>query len=201
MSGPDWLSDFLSAGPDYPAERRAMAEMQALLLKAGIGGGLPLGHAQDMAALAPLLMSDPQLLAMATAALEGPHHAVRTEGTAQHLVIEQARIAMAGPVLVDALICGADRVVLHDLDWPMLLWPVLAHAQKVFGAYFQIDKPGKHTLMITPSETDRMEPFGPAQPVPLIPLERLTALAAKTYVPATEASRLSGAGAGLRDND
>lgn len=201
MTKPAWVQDFLAAGPDYAAERRSVAEMQALLLKAGIGSGLPLGHAQDMAGLAPLLMSDPQLVAMAAAALEGPHLRSRTEGTADHLVIEQARIAMAGPVAVDALVCGASRVVLHDLDWPMLLWPVLAHAQRVYGKVFKIDQPGRGTLLITPGDGDTLEPFGPPQPVPVVPLQKLEALAAKTYVPATEASRISGAGAGLQDND
>ena len=68
-----WIDAFLDDGPDYPAERRSVAEVQALLLKAGLGAKLPLGHAQDVSGMAALLMSDPKLFAMAAAALEGPH--------------------------------------------------------------------------------------------------------------------------------
>lgn len=201
MSGRDWFDAFVAKGPEYTALRHSDAELQALLLKAALGGGVPLGHAQDMSALAGLLASDPHLLAMAAAALEGPHFRTKLEGTADHVVIEDARVLMAGPVLIDALVAGADRAVLHQIDWPLLLWPMLAHAREVYGLKVTLDAASRETVTITVGVKDGLDPFGPRQPVPNDVIDRLKSFAAKTYVPATEASRQSGAGAGLTDND
>ncbi len=201
MNGRDWFDWFVSTGPGYAAQRVTVAEMQALLLKAGRGAGLPLGHAQDLSVLAPLLMSDPHLLAMAVAALDGHHHPAVMEGTDEHAVVEAAKVLMAAPVVVDALVTGAKRVVLHDMDWPLLLWPYLVHGQKVYGQCFELIAGNKGTVMISPSQSDTLDPFEPVGPVPDAIIERLSAYAAKTYVPATEASRIAGAGAGLTDND
>ncbi|MEM9583362.1 MAG: hypothetical protein AAGA08_09630 [Pseudomonadota bacterium] len=201
MSGRDWFDRFVADGPGYAAHRVTLAEMQALLLKAGRGAGLPLGHAQDLSALAPLLMSDPQLLAMAVAALDSAHRPARLEGTDEHAVVEAAEVLMAGPVVVDALVAGAKRVVLHNMDWPLLLWPYLAHAQVVYGQCVALTAEGKGTVMITPASRDTLDTFPPPGPVPDVIMQRLNGFAAKTYVPATEASRAAGAGAGLTDND
>ncbi len=201
MSGRDWYDRFAATGPSYEGQRLSVAELRALLLKAGRGSGLPLGHAQDLAGLASLLMSDPQLLAMAAAAIEGHHHSPVVEGTDAHVVIERVEVLMAAPMLVDMLVAGADRVVLHDMDWPLLLWPYLSNAQAVYGQNFNLATGAKGTVIVTPSERDTLDRFGPPQSVPHQIIERLEAFAAKTYVPASEASRQSGAGAGLTDND
>jgi len=156
--------------------------------------GLPLGHAEDLSALAGLLASDPQLLAMAVAALDGPHHPAHVEGTEDHVVLDRARVLMAGPVAIDALLAGADRVIMHRIDWPLLLWPMLARAQEVYGVRFRL-------LSGEMAERQMLDPFGPVQPVPAQVFEALTGWAARTYVPASESSRVAGAGAGLTDND
>jgi len=195
-----WINNFLDGGPDYAADRRSVAEVQTLLLKAGIGAKLPLGHAQDFAGMSALLMSDPKLFAMAAAALEGPHYSVRSEGTVEHMVIDDACIAMAAPAMTDAFVCGAARVVLHDLDWPQLLWPVLVRAEQIYGIGFEISRPDARTVMVS-GALQGLKPLGEPQPVPLEPLAQLEKLAAKTFVPSTAASRQSGAGAGLQDND
>ena len=201
MTGHGWYDAFVAAGPDYPAGRMAVAEMQATLLKAGIGAGLPLGHAEDLCALAPLLMSDPQLLAMAAAALDGPHMAPLVEGTEDHVVIERGSTLMAGPPVVDALVCGATRVIVHNSDWPLLLWPMLAQARAVYGVACEVSSGAKGSVTITAADKDGLDPFGPPQPVPHEVAERLQLFAARTYVPSSAASRASGAGAGLTDND
>lgn len=201
MTGHVWYDRFVAAGPDYPAGRMAVAELQALLLKAGTGAELPLGHAEDLSALAPLLMSDPQLLAMAAAALDGPHTLPRVEGTEDHVVIEQGSTLMVGSAVVDALVCGAKRVILHKSDWPLLLWPILAHASKVYGVRCKVSSGAKDSVTITAADGDGLDPFGAPQPVPRDVADRLRMFAARTYVPSSEASRVAGAGAGLTDND
>ncbi len=201
MTGRIWYDRFVADGPTYDGRRLSVAEVQALLLKAGIGDGLPLGHAQDLSGLAPLLMSDPQLLAMAAAALDGGHHRPGIEGTDDHAVVERSDVLMAAPMVIDALVAGTRRVVMHNLDWPLLLWPFLAHAGQVYDMKFALSNSGKGTVMVTVADEDELEPFGAPQAVPLDVLDRLNGLAAKTYVPASEASRAAGAGAGLTDND
>ncbi len=201
MSGVAWYDRFVADGPDYPAARMSGAELQALLTKAGIGASLPLGHAQDLGALAPLLMSDPQLLAMAAAALGGPHHPPRLEGTEEHVVVENAAVLMAGPMIIDALITGARRVVVHGMDWPLLLWPMLAQARVVYDLTVGVTSGARGSVTIALELHDGLEPIGLPQPVPNAVALRLQEYAARTYVPATEASRVAGAGAGLTDND
>jgi hypothetical protein len=201
MTSRQWVEAFIAQGPDYRAERRSVSEISALVLKAGRGCDLPLGPAEEMAALTPLLMSDPQLLAMCISSLSIRHAPVLVEGSDTHVVIERMRVAMAGPVIVDALVCGADRVIVHDADWPLLLWPILLRAERVWDMAFQIDRPDAKTQMITPAKTSSLHAIGPPQAVPTELIEALGEMAAKTFVPSTAASREAGAGAGLTDND
>lgn len=174
-----WIDDFLSRGPEYAAEDMPVAGVQDLLFRAGVGAGLPSHQAQDMAGMAALLMSDPKLFSMAVAALEGPHLPVKYEGTADHIVIENARIAMAATKMTDAFANGALRVVLHGLDWPQLLWPVLVRAQQVYGFGAEFSRPDAHTVMVSRSKTT-LPPLGDPQAVPTAALTRLHQLAAKT---------------------
>jgi hypothetical protein len=146
MTGHDWFDRFVAAGPGYDGVRMSLAELQALLLKAGIGAGLPLGHAEDFSGL-------------------------------------------------------ADLVILHRIDWPLLLWPMLSRAEQVYGMRFGLVSGAKGSVTVEIAEQAMLDAFGEAQPVPVEILEKLKGLAARTYVPASEASRAAGAGAGLSDND
>ncbi len=201
MTGHDWFDRFVAAGPGYDGVRMSLAELQALLLKAGIGAGLPLGHAEDFSGLADLLASDPQLFAMAVAALDGPHAPAHMEGTDAHVVIGRSCVLMTGPVVIDALLAGATRVILHRIDWPLLLWPMLSRAEQVYGVRFGLVSGAKGSVIVEIAERGMLDGFGDVQPVPVQILEKLKAYAARTYVPASEASRAAGAGAGLSDND
>lgn len=201
MTGHDWFDRFVAAGPGYDGVRMSLAELQALLLKAGIGAGLPLGHAEDFSGLADLLASDPQLFAMAVAALDGPHAPAHMEGTDAHVVIGRSCVLMTGPVVIDALLAGATRVILHRIDWPLLLWPMLSRAEQVYGLRFGLVSGAKGSVIVEIAERGMLDAFGDVQPVPVQILEKLKAYAARTYVPASEASRAAGAGAGLSDND
>lgn len=201
MIGAAWFDSFVAEGPGYDALPMSVAEMQALLLKAGIGAGLPLGHAQDLSGLAAMLMSDPQLLAMAAAALDGKHHRQAIEGTDEHAVVERTQVLMAAPLVIDRLVCGAKRIVLHDMDWPLLMWPYLAQAERVYDLRVALVKGGTGTVIVQASAQSGLDAFGEVQPVPFAVVERLSVKAAKTYVPESAASRSAGAGAGLTDND
>jgi hypothetical protein len=173
-----WVEDFLGGGPDYAAEERSVLDVETLFFHAGVGAGLPLEHAQDFAGMSAQLMCDPQLFAMAVAALEGPHFSVHFEGTVDHAVIDDARIAMAAPVMVGAFVGGASRVVLHGLDWPELLWPILLRAEQVYGIKFEVSRMDAKTVMVSRA-TKGLPPLGERQPTPLEPLTHLELMVRK----------------------
>lgn len=176
------------------------AEAYALLLKAGRGAGLPLGCVEDLAlamAIAPApvweVLSD---------ALHGPFEPSTPDEIDGQLVYETARVALDGPAAIDAAICGQD-VYLGNLDAPLILVMLARVAEDATGQGFEylFDDDGGVLLRlssdpVTPLErpTDRAE-------IPESAWGLMNILAAKTYVPESEASRVSGAGAGLTDND
>ena len=169
-----------------------------MVLKAARGAGLPLGHCEDIAAAAVYLAAtDPARLTCLDAALAGPFDAVAATVKDNEMRCASARAAMAGPAAIDAVRAGVAQVRLCDLDAPRLVLALFgAHRVAVDHAYDGAD------LIVTPARRD-----APAAPlvghvtVPSIVWENLRNLADETYVPASDASRIAGAGAGLNDND
>lgn len=177
-------------------EVRSMAELEALVLRAARGAGLPLGWAEDLADAIRFLAHGPgtdgALRALADcletqagpARIEGQHiqaeHPVAAAVTAFDMVL-----ADLGPVTFDhathpvscALICAA--MVSADRDLALE------------GNALSLSAPAKRPV----------PGVGPVEIASDV-LERLGALAALTYVPETEASRRAGAGSGsASDND
>jgi len=176
-----WVRDFIEAGPDYPAQEMSLADMQTLLLKAAIGADLPHEPAEDLSALAPFLSSDPRLMAMTVGALLSPHPVPLIEGTREHRVIEGPSVLMIGPVLVDLLVSGVARVVMHDVDWPLLIWAYLAQAEKLYDLRFDLVFPSAHGVIASPSDKSGLQNFGSPQAMPVDILFRLEGLAARTH--------------------
>jgi len=127
----------------------------------------------------------------------------------------------AGTLLADrAALLGSTPIVLENLVAPLLLLPFGADAEKTLGlsltlqfkdAAFTSDGAQVSGAEITHSMSDVGIAFGMlnGKPRPLASRvfpsgnvwERLNIFANRTYAPATEASRLKGAGAGTSDND
>ena len=200
MKSADWYRAFCAKGPDYPASYRSINEVETTLMKAAMGAGVPEGVARELASLAPKLMSDPQLLALSVPAIDRLHEPVRIDGTNEHVVLDAPGIVMAAPVISDHLVSGAARVIVHDLDHPKLLWPVLVRIEEVFGLRLSVER-SDETLLVSQVKTSEIAPIGPPQLVPEEIMDKLGDLAARRYVPASEESRQVGAGAGLDDND
>jgi hypothetical protein len=178
--------------------KRSINEISGMVLKAARGAGIPLGHCEDMALAAGYLAAtDPVRLSCVQTALRGDHTVASYTQHDGRVAITAARVAMAGPIAIDALQTECTRVVLHDIDAPrMMLALCAARGVCVTHRYDGAD------LILTCSDG-----LPPAMPVPqavtvsaLLWLY-LTDLAAHLYVPASDASRLAGAGAGLNDND
>lgn len=154
-------------------------EITALVFKAARGGGLPLGHAEDLAAASAHL--DMNTLTRcpcsgdAVAALDIPL-ALDSVAVGQGPITVTAEAAV-----IVAYVAWAEATVARALNW----------TPTPTGAVF-------HDFSAEPPQTH--VPIG-RRCLPDALLDHLNDMAAKTLVPETEASRAGGAGAGLTDND
>lgn len=180
--------------------KRSLTEAEALLLKAARGAGVPAGHTDDFARAGRyLLATDPQAADQLLLALAGPH--VPASLSDDGKTIAPACAVMAGPLALDLMICGASRIVLQDVDAPAVVRAMLALACAERGLLAQAVASGRD-ITLARCVAPAMPVFhGGHVKVPVAVWEGLETLAARTFVPATLASRLAGAGAGLTDND
>lgn len=208
----------------------ALNELDSLLRKATVGSGFPVGHATAIAAAGVWLARRgfPVCEIVEGALGDGmaANQMVHDNGVTR---FQAARAAIDGIAAIDLLLAdaGAARVILCDLDEPRLLLGlagatgdasgvgfslVTGDDESVVGAEtaiapatfrltrgctleltFRPDLPGRDTA---PSAT-RYDPAATGDGG----WDAIQRLAHKTYVPASDQSRLSGAGAGLTDND
>ncbi|EBA05488.1 hypothetical protein RB2150_15401 [Rhodobacteraceae bacterium HTCC2150] len=178
-------------------------EVSALITKAGVGAGLPWALAQDLAlAFISIEMPSIEDWRSLDVALSNQLNPLSATSETQYLEILNAQIVTAGPATTDWLGADFGRVTLHDLDAPNLLVGYLTVGSVEHGLAYKCTAEGNQikvsaqelSLTRNPSSLARLE-------IPHEILESLHAFAANTYVPESEASRLSGAGAGLTDND
>lgn len=172
---------------------RSNNELVALAAKAARGAGVPVDQAMDfgraLAALAPEIDLDDL-----KAALEPPFGRITAEAHEDRLDITKARIVLAAPAALDALFCESGSVRLIDVDAARL---AIGYARLWGLACDEADG----TVILRKADLPVKSPPSTARHVPEDIWDWLNSLAARTYVPASESSRLSGAGAGLTDND
>lgn len=177
---------------------RSQNEVCGMVIKAARGAGVPLGHCEDLALAAGYLAAtDPVRLACLTEALTGPHAVVLADWSPQVVQITDARAVMAGPVAVDALRAGASTVELQNIDAPRLVIALCAAQNMCVDHRFE----GADLIIKLGDGPAPVPPTASAITVSGQLWTYLSDLAARTYVPASDASRLAGAGAGLTDND
>lgn len=181
----------------------SLGEIGALAVKAARGAGHPWGIAEEAGWAVRWL---------ARRRLPG------AEALARHL---GAPDGGACPIVLGAYLADAGTLTdpaLADVAEPLLLVPFLARAAPA-GLRVAI---GDHTFRVSAQGTDLTGPLPRRGPIDLRPdhtaleapepshrvqaiapeaFATLQALAARTYAPATDASRAKGAGAGLVDND
>lgn len=208
----------------------SLNELESLLKKAAVGAGFPVGHAVAIAAagvwLARRGIPVCEVVVRTIAGGMGDCQVVRDKGGA---TFQPARAGMAGPPAIDLLLAdvGDETATLQDVDEPVLLLGLAGVAGKANQVGFAIASTEgdivvddvaampspdwivaakrRMTLRLLtdrpPSrETDLASRYDPMA-CGDSGWEALEALAYKTYVPASDQSRISGAGAGLTDND
>ncbi len=174
--------------------KRARNEIEGMALKAARGAGVPLGHAEDFArAIGTLAMTAPGEISKLTNVLSGLFDVASSDDP---LTLD-GPILMCAPLAIDALRAGECTVTLRRTEPEALLNAYLRNAMQDYDLYV------KHSGGVLTAL-----PAGDPAPLPTAPInipdhiwQEWEALAAKTYVPETEESRLAGAGAGLTDND
>lgn len=178
--------------------KRSINEICGMVLKAARGAGVPLGHCEDLAKAASYIAAtDPAALDVIADILAVQSHqpSVILQGDA--LRIQGGSAALAGPMAVDAIRAGVREVTIAD-----------ARAHVVVFAFFAVQGIAtSHRFDDADLIVSKSDQAAPAIPFvrPVFVSDQLWQVfndyAAKTYVPATEASRIAGAGAGLTDND
>ena len=188
--------------------------------KAAIGQGFPIGLAEDISRAASLLVrhdcdSSSALLAALEKRYSGPQGFSRT---GRELYVWEARAAISTPSMCDLFASDArlERVTLGNCDSPVLCLALTAIAAADYHLNLQLDFEGTGCQALIHGRQLFLYgalPYhycnvhihkGRDSSVAVVDAsawQQLDRLAAQTYVPASEASRLQGAGAGLLDND
>jgi len=170
----------------------ALNEIAGLVQKAARGAGFPVGQAEDLGRVAVYLASTGASVAPITAALREPPDKIHVSWADAAVHIHSGPAALIGPVIGDAFGLGYTTAVLADVAHGPLVGAFLAESG--VATYWK-------EATVTRSDTTVLQPTCEPVTVPQDDWQFWLTLAAKTYVPETETSRLGGAGAGLTDND
>ncbi len=202
----------------------SLNEVEMTMRKAARGTGLALGLAEDLGRAAAWLARVGQDgTGLGLAGLEstqvGGQGQVFPDGLVQ---FDAARVVRDCPSALDFLVASGDPVHMTDVDVPGLvagLAGVVAtehylritlacagHGDLIVeaGGLIGVLPMDRVDIVLTCEAAEKVEtPTSPTKDITARAdvWERLSALAFKTYVPESEASRLAGAGAGLLDND
>ncbi len=203
---------------------RSLGETQGLLLKAATGAGLHMGQAEDCTAAGLwLILHD---IDGASAVLEGLSASLTEATMAANIDNAPMQVARDGAALLDLALATVQANIPcpNGLDAPLLMMGLAGiiaardrcrfHFSFADGGTADVTRQGltlKRVLErgigcdITFSQDDagntELLPIPARAYVPDRVWGSLTDLAARTYVPASDQSRHSGAGAGLSDND
>ena len=204
-------------------------ETQSLVRKAALGMGYDTGVAEDLGkATAWLCVREfDGTQAVARSIADGPSLTFTRDNEGEYLVFKDLQIATGGPGIIDIAASGElpVKIGLQGVKSPLLLFGLAGICARHYGfditvaavdgsAAISTDgttirgsiPPDGYDLIITCQKLDAGAAVGA---IPLTTAfscddetwSSLSKLAARTYVPASEASRARGAGAGLTDND
>ena len=205
-------------------------EIGSLFRKAGIGAGLPSGLAEDISRaglwlLAHELTGDEAVL-QGISSIE-PHSSME-RADSQNITIYGFCSALDGLSIFDLAAASTTlfRARLRQIDNPLLLLGMAGIAATDYNLQITLEFSNKASLNVGADGTIAGDIAVPDRGVDAVltcqqvaahrgkyrdgsstvlvddgALKKLRVLAAKTYVPATAASREKGAGAGLTDND
>lgn len=178
--------------------KRSSGEVQSMVTKAAIGAGLPLGHAEDIGIAAGYLCrTDPAGLTELPLMFAAPHSPLDLQDN----ILDPTHVAHAGPSIIDWVSGTRNALTLRNIDAPQLLAALVACANHHPKGPLRLRQNGRDIVLepgpaAPPSANTTTQPdIDPGL------WDALNRLAARTYVPSTDESRATGAGAGLQDAD
>lgn len=173
----------------------ALSELQAVLRVATRACGVSAAHGEELAeavAYAPKDFQDWDAL-----------RAMFTPPLVPGFPDATTRCLIDGPAVIDAALIAQEPIDLHGLDAPDVFSLYLRRAAHLFQCDWNFEQQADGRFRLA-----RCDPSGPPDrpSIGRVFLDEalyahLSELAARTHVPATQETRLSGAGAGLTDND
>ena len=161
-------------------------EITALLYKAAVGSGRLVGLAQDIARAGTWLCTNGQ------------------DGVAATLAyLRRPPEEPSWPVLLGLLAAGVEsETTFSDVGDGLMLGAMATTLGSDSEVSYDIEiSDGHATISCRPGATSNQASFAGAIEVDDRDVASAAELAARTYVPASDASRIMGAGAGLTDND
>jgi hypothetical protein len=208
---------------------RSLNEIDTTLQKAAIGAGLPVGLAEDVGHAGAWLAARGHdgVRAVLMAVRDGMSTPVIPVKENGRLVFSSARIAVCGPSAIDILVGddSVDEALLLNVDSPLLIIGLVGGAAQSYDLEMTIGFRNGSNVSLVAGDMVMTGPVPAAgteaviticKTVDKTPTKKITtrrvlvdeeiwheahALAARTYVPSTEASHAQGAGAGMLDND
>jgi len=209
--------------------RVSFNEIETTLRKAATGSGFPMGLAEDCGCAAAWLAARNHngIAAVLDAIRDGMRKPVMPPADGRDWVFADARIATCGPSAIGLLVGEptCHDIHLHNTDSPLLMLGLAGVAAGDYRLDFALELGARCTALISAngmSLTGTLPPPGAqlfltfrenggGETRNTIQMQgaivddglwqEALALAAQTYVPASDASRAGGAGAGLTDND
>jgi hypothetical protein len=200
--------------------QRSLNEICGALKKASLGAGFSPGHAEDMAAAGGALIAN---------GMDGVEAVLLTLGSDQHTSDPEVfRAGISGASMVELLICSKHQepeMTLERVDSPLLIAGFASAYCKHEATSFVVEYDERSKVIVN---ADGIKLTGnlprplqslilrkiPASDQPVISAQsvagysineklwpQIQALVQKTYVPASEQSRIKGAGAEINDND
>lgn len=172
---------------------RSQNEIAAIVQKAARGAGAPPGQAEDLSRVALHLVRSGAGLDCVVAALREPQSPLNVQWDSGCIKVRSGPAYMVAPVVRDAFLGGVGSARLDNPAQAPLIHAALAEAGiTVIG--------GDGDLMRAKQPPPLATVTGPVD-IPNDQWAVLEQFAARTFVPESDASRIAGAGAGLRDND
>lgn len=172
---------------------RSQNEIAGMVQKAARGAGAPPGQAEDLARVAVYLVQTGQGLECVADALAEQVGLIDVQWDSDCIKVKSGSAIMVAPVVRDAFLTGVKSARLDNPKHIAMIRATLAEAGiKAAGEDGDLTRSNDAPAQATVS--------GPVH-IPDKLWAVLVDFAAKTYVPETDSSRISGAGAGLTDND
>lgn len=170
----------------------ALNEVGGMAVKAARGAGIPLGQAEDLGRIAIYLAGTSGDVRAITQALQEPLNAPDVQWGSGQITIHAGAAVLIAPIVRDAFVMGCDHATLADAAHAPFVAATMAEAGIAL-------KWNGRTL----ARSDTTVVPAACKPVTIARADWdiWASLAAQTYVPESDASRLAGAGAGLNDND